>query len=239
MSASPAADSCLANARDIATAAPGLRAGVLYRSDAPAPGDQAPDGLEPWPPRTVIDMRGVAEKGHDHPLATHARVVNIPVLDDAALTGAQARETLTSLSALYTHITEGPAAAALVRAVAEVATADAPVLIHCSAGKDRTGVLAAVIEALVGVSRERIVGDYVATAAQMHGVMARMMRGVSDEFREAALSQMPAEVFDAPAHAIEAVLDRWDAEGGVAAWYRAHGGDEDTVAALRGRLLAD
>ncbi len=43
------------------------------------------------------------------------------------------------------------------RALAE---ADGPVLIHCAAGKDRTGVLAALTHHIAGVSREEILADY-------------------------------------------------------------------------------
>lgn len=227
----------LANARDLSSVGHGLRAGVVYRADAPAPGDEAPSHLEHWPPRTVLDLRGDSEKAHAHALSSVATIVDIPVLDEAALTGAQARETLMSLEVLYTHMTQGASAAALVRAVHEVATAEGPVLIHCSAGKDRTGVLAALMETLLDVPRDAVIADYVATGEHMHGVIERMMRGVTDDFREAAMSQMPPEVFEAPAHAIEVVLDRWDHEGGAAAWFAAHGGEADAVTQLRTRLL--
>jgi len=46
------------------------------------------------------------------------------------------------------------------RALAEV---DGPVLIHCAAGKDRTGILAALTHRLVGVSEDDIVADYLLT----------------------------------------------------------------------------
>lgn len=40
---------------------------------------------------------------------------------------------------------------------------DGPVLIHCAAGKDRTGLLAALTHSLMGVSREDIISDYLLT----------------------------------------------------------------------------
>ncbi|WP_144018579.1 tyrosine-protein phosphatase [Demequina sp. NBRC 110051] len=227
----------LANARDLASVGHGVRPGVVYRADAPSPGDEAPSHLEDWPPRTVVDLRGDSEKAHAHALGAVATIVDIPVLDDAALTGAQARETLMSLEVLYTHMTQGAPAAALVRAVHLVAEAEGPVLVHCSAGKDRTGVLAALLETLLDVPRAAVVADYVATGEHMHGVIERMMRGVTADFREAAMAQMPPEVFEAPAHAIEVVLDRWEAEGGAGAWFATHGGEADAVARLRARLL--
>ncbi|WP_082096141.1 tyrosine-protein phosphatase [Demequina flava] len=230
--------SCLANVRDMADAAPGLRAGVYYRSDAPAEGDSAPEGLNPWPPATVLDLRGAQEKGRPHGLAAESRIVDLEILDEANLTGEQARATLESLEALYLHMTEGAAARALVSAVHELASDELPVLFHCSVGKDRTGVLAALVLSLLGVDRERIVADYCATGPHMEAVIARMMRGLSTEFAQAALSSVPPEVFAAPAHAIEVVLDRWEGAGGTHAWYLDNGGDEDTLATLKARLLA-
>jgi hypothetical protein len=46
-------------------------------------------------------------------------------------------------------------------------------------------------------------------------------------------------MLDAPAEAITVVLDAWDAHPrGVQGWYLAHGGDLESLAALRSRLLA-
>lgn len=44
-----------------------------------------------------------------------------------------------------------------------LADSDRPVLIHCAAGKDRTGVLAALTLHLLGVKRERLIADYMET----------------------------------------------------------------------------
>src|ERR1035441_8605004 len=55
----------LANLRDLAglrlAGAGTVAAGVLYRSDAPYPGDLAPDTVPVWPPATVIDLRSSGE----------------------------------------------------------------------------------------------------------------------------------------------------------------------------------
>jgi protein-tyrosine phosphatase len=52
------------------------RAGVLYRSDAPLPGDPTPAGIAAWPPRTVLDLRSSRERAAaPHPLAAGTTVV--------------------------------------------------------------------------------------------------------------------------------------------------------------------
>ena len=44
-----------------------------------------------------------------------------------------------------------------------LADSDGPVLIHCAAGKDRTGLLAALTHSLLGVSRDDVIADYLLT----------------------------------------------------------------------------
>jgi protein tyrosine/serine phosphatase len=51
------------------------------------------------------------------------------------------------------------------RAFAALAETDGPLLIHCAAGKDRTGLLAALIHRLLGVSEEDTMADYMLTNA--------------------------------------------------------------------------
>lgn len=44
-----------------------------------------------------------------------------------------------------------------------LAQAEGPVLIHCAAGKDRTGLLAALTHSLLGVAHDDLMADYLAT----------------------------------------------------------------------------
>ncbi|MDN4481151.1 tyrosine-protein phosphatase [Demequina muriae] len=228
----------LANVRDLADAGPGIVRDMAYRSDAPMAGDAAPGGDLRWPPATVVDLRGAGEKEPSHPLAGASRIVGIDVLDAAALTGGT-RGSLDSLADLYAVMTAPAAAPRLTRAVGELARAEAPVLVHCSAGKDRTGVVTALTLRLLGVEHDRVVADYVLTQHHMPRVLARMLAGTRSSIGGTPLTSVPREILAAPAAAIETVLHAWDAhEGGVEGWYLAHGGDRATLATLRGRLLA-
>jgi protein-tyrosine phosphatase len=51
-----------------------------------------------------------------------------------------------------------------------------PLVFHCAAGKDRTGVLAALILDILGVERSTIVADYALTATRMELIVARLRR---------------------------------------------------------------
>jgi hypothetical protein len=210
---------------------------VLIRADAPQEGDEPPL-VAGWPPATVLDLRAVTEKVEAHPLAPVANVRHIDVLAEAELTGAAGRENLGGLREMYRMMISPEVAPAVVDVVTQLATAPTPVLVHCSAGKDRTGVAIALALRLVGVPRAAVIADYTETGRHMPGVLARMMGGGAS-LGDTPLASVPREVLDAPASAIEAVLDAWDAHaGGAEGWFVQHGGTPATVEALRARLLA-
>jgi hypothetical protein len=231
----------LANFRDIADAAPGIRRGQYYRSDAPADGDEAPIDTAAWPPATVIDLRDPGESHGSHALADVSDVRPVRLFADAAVERLLAGGAAPSLVAMYALMIEAPQAEVLVDVVRGIATAPSPVLAHCSAGKDRAGVTAALVLALLGVPREAIVADYVVTSANMPGVLERFLRAMPAELAaeaNPAALEAASSLLAAPADAIEYVLDTWDAhDAGVEGWFLEHGGDAGTLQALRSRLL--
>src|SRR5918996_443822 len=68
----------------------------------------------------------------------------------------------------------GRVCAALAAIASEVA--DHPTVFHCTAGKDRTGIVAALVLALLGVSEDDIVADYVLTQDVMPVMIERFPR---------------------------------------------------------------
>jgi len=65
--------------------------------------------------------------------------------------------------------------ATLAAAIEALAATDAlPAVIHCSAGKDRTGVLSALVLAFLGVPDETIVADYALSGAAMVHLLERL-----------------------------------------------------------------
>lgn len=59
-------------------------------------------------------------------------------------------------------------------------TTDRGVLHHCSAGKDRAGIAAALTLLLLGVSKEDVMEDYLKTNENMHDLVANLT-GITDE----------------------------------------------------------
>ena len=106
-----------------------------------------------------------------------------------------------------------------------------PALFHCSAGKDRTGVLAATILDVLGVGREDIVNDYLATNEVIDAILVRLqgMPGFLDSTREGIM---------APRSAIEKYLDVTQREfGGSEAYLLHHGVHQRTIDHFRESML--
>jgi hypothetical protein len=114
------------------------------------------------------------------------------------------------------------------------------VLVHCTAGKDRTGVAVAVLLAAAGVPDDAIVADFAATDANMDGVVARMAGMWPPEERDERLELMMArhpDLLRAPGEAMAGVLRQLaEHPGGAAGWLREHGATDEELAGLRERL---
>ena len=118
-----------------------------------------------------------------------------------------------------------------------VAYSDGATLVHCAAGKDRTGVVVALMLASVGVPREEIVADYVASAERIDAIVARLSKSptyADDPYLADVDGQRPR------ASTIEGFLDELESEdGGAATWLHDHGWTSADAAALRARLVED
>jgi protein-tyrosine phosphatase len=120
----------------------------------------------------------------------------------------------------------------IVGALEDIASGDRAVLVHCAAGKDRTGIVVALALAAAGVSREAIVADYVATAERISLIMARLRASPT---YAADLDDEPDEAHAPRAETMERVLEVLDSEhGGPLGWLSEHGFDPS---GLRRRLV--
>ncbi len=97
-----------------------------------------------------------------------------------------------------------------------------PLVFHCAAGKDRTGVLAALVLGLVGVDHEVIVEDYVITAGRMEPILDRFRRSDSEAAKR--LDEQPPATYGVEAVTMQSFLESLDVEfGGARTWAEAAG----------------
>lgn len=122
----------------------------------------------------------------------------------------------------------------VVGALRSIAGADGAVLVHCAAGKDRTGVVVALALDAAGVGRARIVSDYLATRERIAAIFARLV--ASPTYRAELEGHDPQQ--HAPVEGtIERVLELVDERsGGSAAWLGANGLTDAELERLRRRL---
>jgi rhodanese-related sulfurtransferase len=215
------------------------RAGVLYRSDALYPGDAAPAEAPLWPPALVIDLRSPGETaagGYSWPAGV--RVDQLPLLRRAAVvtgrhdSGPGPRRPV-RLESLYLAMLQA-VPEKLASLVGLAAQAAGPVLVHCAAGKDRTGVAVALLLMAAGVEPESVIADYTATTPRMPALLSRLqMLGR----RLPADADAHPELLGTPVEAITAVAERLDGwPGGLPAWLASHGASPDDAARWRDRL---
>jgi hypothetical protein len=122
----------------------------------------------------------------------------------------------------------------IVGAARAIARARGAVLVHCAAGKDRTGVVVALALDAAGVGRDTIVADYLATAKRIEAIFARLVGSplYHDEL-EGHDPQRHAPVPGTMERVLELVDERY---GGSEAWLLANGLGEPDLQRLRNRL---
>lgn len=194
--------------------------------------------------RTVIDLRSQHELDDHGQLRPRAdgggsAVHHLPMIDEVGGPSRPIAEPppvrLTAGEAYVSMADLGRQA--IGRAVTLLARSDGvPAVFHCTAGKDRTGILAAVVLAALGVSDDDIVHDYMLTAECRTARDAYLQ--VHDPDYYAFVQSLPAAIREMDAESIPTML-RWirDEHGSVTEYLRAGGVDQVTLTALQANLL--
>lgn len=136
------------------------------------------------------------------------------------------------VEAYLRYLTDRPDS--LVASIRAIADAEGAVLVHCAAGKDRTGVVVALALDAIGVDRAVIVDDYLATAERIDAIIGRLVS--SPTYRSELEGHDPQGHAPLPG-TLERVLQRIDdRHGGSAQWLSAHGVTDAELDRLARRL---
>ncbi|MCW2528185.1 MAG: protein tyrosine/serine phosphatase [Pseudonocardiales bacterium] len=123
---------------------------------------------------------------------------------------------------------------AVVSALRAIADPDGATVVHCAAGKDRTGLIIALALTLVGVQREAIVADYGLTELRIAEI--RQLLGRTETYR--AHLATPGSVAPPVTDVMRLVLDELAARpGGAQGWLAQHGWTPEDTGQLRAKLV--
>jgi protein tyrosine/serine phosphatase len=218
------------------------RFGAVVRADSVrALSDAGWDALLAYGVSRIVDLRLRSELALDPPRELDVEVVHVPLLqiDD---------EEWAEIDAIFDA---QPDAAGSTRAVyleflerrrpqfaqAFAAVADAPegtVVVHCQGGKDRTGLVVALLLRVVGVDVEAIVADYALSGPNLSERTSAWVAETDDELER----ERRRRIGSAPAEAMVAVLEELERRyGSVREYLDAAGVDQATVDKVRTRLV--
>ena len=184
----------------------------------------------------IIDLRSTRELEIDgrgllaqEPIRFH----HLPLFDGNTPIPDQPPAQL-SLGEMYLGMTEF-AKPAIARIVETLASADRAAVYHCAAGKDRTGVISAVLLGILGVEDDVIVADYATTRETLDAIVERLYEsgGYRDMWKE-----LPPETLHANPETMVALLEGLrERHGSMDAYALSAGVNESSLAALRERVL--
>jgi len=217
-----------------------LRTGLVFRSD----GLQHLTGadLEHLTDKvglaSVIDLRSTEEIDEDGSgrISERATIHHVPLFERSR---SQARtidpESMPpNMGELY-FIMLTAARVPIVEVVRLLSDFDHPAVFHCAAGKDRTGVISALLLSLLGIPEETIVVDYAFSRANIDQINARLN---SSATYQRLMDDLPEGAYDADPAAMLLFLDRVrENHGSMLEWAESSGIDAPARERLAARLL--
>jgi protein-tyrosine phosphatase len=202
-----------------------IRDGKLYRSDAlHGLTDAGRRQFSELGIRLVIDLRDATEleKSPSKLDGLGVDTRHNPIFEEGNVPGTAEITTLLDIYRLMVR-SHAQRLADAVRLIADSGTE--PVLVHCTAGKDRTGVVIALALLAAGVDREQVILDYVASEENLRGEWSEAMMAAASSYP--GLSGIGGELREiisaSPATVLETTLDLVDQTyGSAAGLLRAH-----------------
>lgn len=220
------------------------RPGAVIRSDnIRGLSDEGWRALDDRGVTRIVDLRFPEERDEDLPRDVDVEVVHISVLgrsihDDGEYVGRlnahldEVDDVADHYAWSYVDFLERNRER-FGQALAAVAEAEGPVVIHCAGGKDRTGLVAALLLRLAGVSVAEIGEDYGLSGPNLAGTRDQWLDSAPDERERRRREKLSTTPAIAMVRVIEDVEDRY---GSVAGYLEAAGLRPEQIDQLRARL---
>ena len=173
--------------------------------------------------RTVIDLRSADDREIAQSLLdTPVRYINLPISRGGPTTslerpmGTDGRVDMSRIYRMYIE-TSAPS---ITEIIAELTSGATPALFHCAAGKDRTGVVAAILLSAVGVTRDAVIADFMETEPVLADIISYLQRRPA--YADIVL-RFPPGTMDVDPKFISDFLDDVDRTyGGMSTWLTEH-----------------
>ncbi len=170
-----------------------MRAGVFYRSNALTPAGSDLATLNSLNISTVVDLRSPAEiAAQADTLPAGSRYVAVDLIgNNGAFVIDISKMNVSDVDTMMeegerSFVTSDYARQGLGEVFRELAAADDAALFHCTAGKDRTGWVSAVLQTIAGVSDGDIMANYLATndytADRVNATLAYLPESMRDTY---------------------------------------------------------
>jgi protein-tyrosine phosphatase len=193
--------------------------------------------------RRIVDLRWPEELAEDAPRDVEIEVVHVSVLGDGIDPEyiAVLDEHLHGVADVTDHYAWSYVdfleryRDRFGRAFAAVSDAEGAVVVHCMGGKDRTGLVAALLLRLAGVSTQTIGDDYALSAGNLAPATEEWVDAAEDDVERAKRQKLSGTPAAGMVRTIEEIERRY---GDVASYLRAAGLTEAQIARLRERLVA-
>jgi protein tyrosine/serine phosphatase len=199
---------------------------------------------------TVVDLRSPKELEAEGPApldtVPSVRHAHHPVLPElGANTDVAAEALLTKRSQAKSRYPHDPVCGhylgyledrpgQVVGALRSIAHSEGAALVHCAAGKDRTGVVVALALTVAGVDPQAVVADYAASGERTEAIMARLRRS---RLYASDIDSRPADLHRPRPETMTAFLEQIDSRyDGVVRWLADHGFSDDDLRLLHAKL---